>query len=69
MPRARYGNLTAHLEAGLQVGPDVLAAQVRAATPAERETYWEAMTALWPLFDDYQATARPWEVPLVIIEG
>ncbi|AYV32068.1 hypothetical protein EES41_35535 [Streptomyces sp. ADI95-16] len=51
------------------MGPDVLAAQVRAATPAERETYGEAMTALWPLFDDYQATARPWEVPLVIIEG
>lgn len=66
---AWYGNLTAHPEVRLQVGADVFPARARTATPAERETYWEAMTALWPLFDDYRAAAWPREIPLVIIEG
>ncbi|MER5808405.1 nitroreductase/quinone reductase family protein [Streptomyces sp. NPDC002033] len=66
---AWYLNLTAHPEVRLQVGADVFAARARTATPAERETYWEAMTALWPLFDDHQAAAWPREIPLVIIEG
>ncbi|MFD5142968.1 nitroreductase/quinone reductase family protein [Streptomyces sp. NPDC058401] len=63
-----YRNLTAHPEVRLQVG--ALTAQVRArtATPAERETYWEAMTALWPAYEDHQAAAAPREIPLVIIE-
>ncbi|MFG2622841.1 nitroreductase/quinone reductase family protein [Streptomyces sp. NPDC048507] len=65
---AWYLNLTAHPEVRLQVGADVFAARARTATPAERETYWEAMTALWPLFDDHQAAAWPRELPLVIIE-
>ncbi|MEU8778733.1 nitroreductase/quinone reductase family protein [Streptomyces sp. NPDC048606] len=63
-----YLNLTAHPEVRLQVGSSVLRGRARTATPAERETYWEAMTALWPLFDDQQALARPRELPLVIIE-
>ncbi|MDA5280498.1 nitroreductase/quinone reductase family protein [Streptomyces sp. Isolate_45] len=66
---AWYENLTAHPEVRLQVGPRVLAGRARTADRAERETYWEAMTALWPLFDDHQASAWPRELPLVIVEG
>ncbi|MFF4577517.1 nitroreductase family deazaflavin-dependent oxidoreductase [Streptomyces sp. NPDC001389] len=64
-----YGNLAAHPEVRVQVGTAAFPAWARTADPQERETYWEAMTALWPLFDDHQAAARPRELPLVIIEG
>ncbi|MFJ4778704.1 nitroreductase/quinone reductase family protein [Streptomyces sp. NPDC088762] len=63
-----YRNLTAHPEVRLQVGAAAFKATARTATPPERETYWEAMTALWPAFDDYQAAAAPRELPLVIVE-
>ncbi|MFD8143368.1 nitroreductase/quinone reductase family protein [Streptomyces sp. NPDC059708] len=64
-----YGNLVAHPGVRVQVGTSVFAAWARTASPEERETYWEAMTALWPRFDDYRVSARPRELPLVIIEG
>ncbi|MFH7593737.1 nitroreductase/quinone reductase family protein [Streptomyces racemochromogenes] len=64
-----YGNLVAHPAVRVQVGTAAFAAWARTAGPEERETYWEAMTALWPLFDDYREAARPRELPLVIIEG
>ncbi|MET8753872.1 nitroreductase family deazaflavin-dependent oxidoreductase [Streptomyces sp. NPDC004667] len=66
---AWYRNLTAHPEVRLQVGADVFPARARTATALEQETYWEAMTALWPLFDDYREASRPREIPLVIIEA
>ncbi|MEV7725656.1 nitroreductase/quinone reductase family protein [Streptomyces sp. NPDC087917] len=63
-----YENLRAHPEVRLQVGTEVCGGLARTADRAERETYWEAMTALWPLFDDHQAVAWPREIPLVIVE-
>ncbi|MEU6209032.1 nitroreductase family deazaflavin-dependent oxidoreductase [Streptomyces sp. NPDC047023] len=63
-----YRNLTAHPEVRLQVGAAAFEAVARTATPEERETYWEMMTALWPAFEDDQAAARPREIPLVILE-
>uniref|UniRef100_A0AAU2JVD9 Nitroreductase family deazaflavin-dependent oxidoreductase n=1 Tax=Streptomyces sp. NBC_00049 TaxID=2903617 RepID=A0AAU2JVD9_9ACTN len=65
---AWYRNLTAHPEVRVQVGATVSKATARTATPAERETYWEMMTALWPPFEDDQTAARPREIPLVILE-
>ncbi|MEU7551195.1 nitroreductase family deazaflavin-dependent oxidoreductase [Streptomyces sp. NPDC044571] len=66
---AWYRNLTAHPEVRLQVGPAAFQATARTACPVERDAYWPAMTALWPLFDDYRAAAAPRELPLVIIES
>ncbi|WP_329380059.1 nitroreductase family deazaflavin-dependent oxidoreductase [Streptomyces sp. NBC_01351] len=64
---AWYRNLTAHPEVRLQVGAALFTATARTATPAERETYWEMMTGLWPPFEeDQERTAR--EIPLVILE-
>ncbi|MFJ3878587.1 nitroreductase/quinone reductase family protein [Streptomyces sp. NPDC090077] len=68
-PPAWYENLTAHAQVRLQVGTRTLAAWAHTADPAERETYWEALTALWPPYEEYQALARPRELPLVIVEG
>ncbi|MFC9297159.1 nitroreductase/quinone reductase family protein [Streptomyces sp. NPDC057011] len=66
---AWYHNVTAHAEVRVQVGAAAFGATARTATPVERETYWEALTALWPAYDDYQAAAAPWrELPLVIVE-
>ncbi|MEU9034323.1 nitroreductase/quinone reductase family protein [Streptomyces sp. NPDC048352] len=66
---AWYRNLAAHPQVRLQVGPRTFAAWARTASAVERETYWEALTALWPPFDDYQVLAGPRELPLVIVEG
>ncbi|WP_327264180.1 nitroreductase family deazaflavin-dependent oxidoreductase [Streptomyces sp. NBC_01232] len=63
-----YRNLSSHPEVRLQVGAAAFTAQARTATPVERETYWEMMTALWPPFEDDRAAARPREIPLVILE-
>ncbi|MGW7459816.1 nitroreductase/quinone reductase family protein [Streptomyces sp. NPDC054797] len=63
-----YENLTAHPEVRLQVGAAVHKAVAHTATPEERETYWEMMTALWPPFEDDETAARPREIPLVILE-
>lgn len=63
-----YRNLTVHPEVRIQVGALTAQARARTATPAERETYWEFMTALWPAYEDRQAAAAPHEIPLVIIE-
>ncbi|MFD9408940.1 nitroreductase family deazaflavin-dependent oxidoreductase [Streptomyces sp. NPDC059989] len=65
---AWYRNLEAHPEVRLQVGAASFKATARTATPVERETYWEAMTALWPDYDDFQLAAAPRELPLVILE-
>ncbi|MDX3539336.1 nitroreductase/quinone reductase family protein [Streptomyces sp. MB09-01] len=64
-----YRNLTAHPEVRLQVGAATVKATARTATPEERETYWDMMTALWPPFEDDQWAARPRQIPLVILEG
>ncbi|MFI5981596.1 nitroreductase family deazaflavin-dependent oxidoreductase [Streptomyces sp. NPDC051555] len=62
-----YRNLEAEPEVRVQTGPAPFQAKARPATAAERETYWPALTALWPPFEDDQArTAR--EIPLAIIE-
>ncbi|MEV6729430.1 MULTISPECIES: nitroreductase/quinone reductase family protein [unclassified Streptomyces] len=65
---AWYRNLAAHPEVRLQVGPAVFQAAARTGCPIERDVYWPAMTALWPLFDDYRTAAAPREIPLVILE-
>lgn len=65
---AWYRNLTTHPEVRVQLGAASFRATARTATPGEHETYWEAMTALWPAYDDYQAAATPRRLPLVILE-
>ncbi|MFF1560354.1 nitroreductase/quinone reductase family protein [Streptomyces sp. NPDC058279] len=63
-----YAHLTAHPEVRLQVGALSFQALARTADRLERETYWEALTALWPAYEDHQAAAAPGEVPLVILD-
>ncbi|MFE9636535.1 nitroreductase/quinone reductase family protein [Streptomyces sp. NPDC006463] len=65
---AWYENLAAHPEARVQLGATTFRATARTATPTERDTYWDMMTALWPPFEDDQVSAWPREIPLVILQ-
>ncbi|MGK5557957.1 nitroreductase family deazaflavin-dependent oxidoreductase [Actinomadura kijaniata] len=64
---AWYLNLTAHPEVTVQVGAERFPARARVATPGEKPALWRTMTAIFPLYDEYQAgTDR--EIPLVVLE-
>ena len=64
---AWYKNLAARPEVRLQVAADKFAARATTAKGAERTRLWQAMTKIWPAYDDYQAkTSR--EIPVVILE-
>ncbi|UQW99814.1 nitroreductase family deazaflavin-dependent oxidoreductase [Streptomyces sp. RerS4] len=62
-----YRNLTAHPDVRIQVGPRVMRATARTATPDERCAYWPLMVKEWPAYDEYQ-TKTDREIPIVVIE-
>jgi deazaflavin-dependent oxidoreductase (nitroreductase family) len=62
-----YKNLVAEPNVTIQVGPDVMKAKARTATPAEKKRLWPQMTEIWPAYDDYQAKTDR-DIPVVIIE-
>jgi deazaflavin-dependent oxidoreductase (nitroreductase family) len=60
-----YENLVAHPEVQVQVKADRFTA--RTATPEEKARLWPMMTAVYPLYDEYQRkTSR--KLPVVILE-
>ncbi|MEV4313370.1 nitroreductase family deazaflavin-dependent oxidoreductase [Actinocrispum sp. NPDC049592] len=63
---AWFNNLLADPSVGVQVGTRRLTARARVATPAERETLWPQMAAIFPLYNEYaQKTDR--EIPIVLL--
>ncbi|GAA3029246.1 hypothetical protein Aglo01_35590 [Actinokineospora globicatena] len=59
-------NLTADPSVGVQVGTQRFTAHARVATPAERETLWPQMAAIFPLYNTYaKKTTR--KIPVVIL--
>lgn len=63
-----YRNLIANLECEIRVGATRLNAGARIATADERETLWHNMAEIYPLYDDYQKTAAPLQIPVVILD-
>jgi deazaflavin-dependent oxidoreductase (nitroreductase family) len=62
-----YKNLVAQPEVQLQVAADRFAARASTATGTERARLWQAMTKIWPAYDEYQKkTSR--EIPVVTLE-
>jgi deazaflavin-dependent oxidoreductase (nitroreductase family) len=62
-----YKNLVAQPRVELQVAADRFAARARTATGADRARLWQAMTRIWPAYDEYQGkTTR--EIPVVILD-
>lgn len=64
---AWYLNLVANPEVTVQVGADTFTARARTATPEEKRLLWPRMTAIFPLYDTYQAQTDR-ELPLVILD-
>lgn len=64
---AWYLNLEADPQVEVQVLGERFSAHARTATAAERPALWQAMVAVWPHYDEYQAkTTR--EIPVVVLE-
>ncbi|GAA4364889.1 nitroreductase family deazaflavin-dependent oxidoreductase [Actinomadura verrucosospora] len=66
-PPAWYLNLTAHPQVTVQLGADTFVAQARTATPQEKPPLWARMTAVFPLYDTYQATSER-DIPVVVLD-
>jgi len=61
-----YKNLVAQPAVKLQVAAEKFAARASTAKGAERTRLWQAMTRIWPAYDDYQKkTSR--EIPVVVL--
>ena len=62
-----YKNLVAQPAVRVQVAADKFAARARTATGDERKRLWQAMTKIWPAYDEYQGkTSR--QIPVVVLE-
>jgi deazaflavin-dependent oxidoreductase (nitroreductase family) len=62
-----YLNLSADPEVVLQDGPNVMAMRARTASPEEKAEWWPRATAVWPPYDEYQASTDR-DLPVVILE-
>lgn len=61
-----YLNLTANPHVRLMVADEEFDATARTATPAEKAERWPVMTAIWPDYDQYQASTTR-DIPVVIL--
>ena len=63
---AWFQNLEADPEATIEVQADEVPVTATTAEGAERERLWEAMTEVWPAYDDYQGKTDR-EIPVVVL--
>jgi len=63
-----YYNLVTHPETVVELGDETLPVRARVASGEERTEIWEAQKAGAPMFADYENTAAPREIPVVILE-
>nr|AZF85894.1 nitroreductase [Catenulispora sp.] len=63
---AWFANLEADPSVGVQVGTRRFTGRARVANPAERETLWPMMAAIFPLYDEY-AKKTDREIPIVLL--
>ena len=64
---AWYHNLVAHPEVTVEVGADRFDAVAEVATGPERARLWSMIVAAKPFFLDFQAAARPRQIPIVVL--
>jgi deazaflavin-dependent oxidoreductase (nitroreductase family) len=63
-----YHNLLAHPETTIEVGTDTLRVRARVAEPAERDVIWERQIQRAPHFAEYERTAAPREIPVIVLD-
>ena len=63
-----YLNLVDTPEVEVRVGKDQFNAKARDAEGAEREKLWQQMAEIYPPYNDYQASAKDRQIPVVVLE-
>lgn len=63
-----FHNLMAHPETSIEVGSETIKVIARVATPEERSSIWEAQKSEMQTFADYEKTAAPRQIPVVLLE-
>jgi F420H(2)-dependent quinone reductase len=61
-----YHNLLTQPEVTVQAGSTIQEMQAEVADPPERTRLWPSLVAMYPSYDDYQATTER-ELPVVIL--
>lgn len=61
-------NLIAYPETTVEVGSDAIAVTARVAESAERNRIWELQKTAAPNFAEYEKTAAPRIIPVVVLE-
>ena len=65
---AWYHNLVAHPDTSIEVGTETVSVTARVAEPAEREVIWTKQKELFPGFEEYEVTAAPRTIPVVVLD-
>ena len=65
---AWYHNLVAHPDATVEVGNVTVRVRARVAQPAERDVLYDRQKQRSPAFAQYEATAAPRKIPVVVLD-
>jgi deazaflavin-dependent oxidoreductase (nitroreductase family) len=63
-----FHNLVAHPDTRIEIGADSYPVTARVAAADERNRIFETQKELFPNFADYEKTAAPREIPVVIFD-
>ena len=63
-----FRNLIAHPDVTLEVGASTVRARARVADSGERAPIWTTQKERMPNFADYEKTAAPREIPVVLLD-
>ena len=63
-----YHNLVAHPDVSIEVGTQTVPVKARVAGPGEREPIWERQKQERPGFADYEVSAAPRQIPVIILD-
>lgn len=63
-----YQNLIANPDCEIRVGATRLQARARIASADERAKLWPQMAKTYPPYDDYQKSAAPRQIPVVLLD-
>jgi deazaflavin-dependent oxidoreductase (nitroreductase family) len=65
---AWYHNLVAHPDTTVEVGTETIKVTARVAEPSEREVIWGRQKERFPNFAQYEVTAAPRTIPVVVLD-
>jgi len=63
-----FRNLVAHPDVTLEVGTSTVKARARVADTAERAAIWATQKERMPNFADYEKSAAPREIPVILLD-